>query len=400
MALIAREMRTPPALSDVGAAVESALAGVTIPSGDVAIGVGSRGIARLGEVVAALVRALRGAGARPFVVPAMGSHGAATAEGQADVLAHLGVTERTVDAPIIATMDTVQLGTAADGTAVFLDARAAAADAIVVVNRVKPHTSFRASIESGPTKMLAIGLGKRDGARAVHARGWAAIGRAIPAVAAVVLERANVAFALAIIENADDEPCRVEAVPAHALLEREPALLAEARANLPTLPLQTIDVLVVDRVGKSVSGTGADPNVTGRFPTSAASGGPDVTRLVYLAMADEHEGNGNGVGLADVVTERLAGAWDPVATYLNALTTTTAGNARMPMVMPDAETALAAALAMCPDVDPAQAVVVRIRDTLHVDRMWLSERALALVPEPYRVLRDPTPFEADTEYDR
>jgi hypothetical protein len=396
--LIERVLRTPSPIDDVAAAVRDALTHVDLPAGEVAIAVGSRGIARIGEIVAALVAAVRAGGARPFIVPAMGSHGASTAEGQVEVLAHLGVTESAVHAPIVATMETVSLGEADDGTEVFIDANAARADAIIVVNRIKPHTSFRAPIESGPCKMLAIGLGKLDGARAAHARGWEAMGRTVPAVARAVIARANVAFALAIVENAHDDPSRIEAIPAHALLVRESELLVEARANLPQLPLQSIDVLVVDRVGKSISGTGADPNITGRFPTSAASGGPAVTRLVYLALAEDGDGNGNGVGLADVVTAELAARWDPLPTYLNALTTTTAPNARLPMVMPTKVTAIAAALKMCAGLDSADALIVRIPDTLHLERMWLSERALSCVREPYRVLRRSARFDPQLAY--
>ena len=195
-----------PALGDIRAAVRDALRGVALPRGSVAIGVGSRGVARIGEIVAALVAELKAAGAEPFIVPAMGSHGASTAAGQADVLAHLGVSEATAGAPVRATMDVVEIGRTASGLPVFVDANAYAADAIVVVSRVKPHTAFRGPIESGPCKMLAIGLGKQRGAATLHAAGWDVFHRTVPEAAQVVLASGKVAFALATIENQEDAP--------------------------------------------------------------------------------------------------------------------------------------------------------------------------------------------------
>ncbi len=400
LALIERAMPTPPPLRDIVRAVDDALAEIALPCGRVAIAVGSRGIAHLGDIVAAVVAALRRNGAEPFVVPAMGSHGASTAQGQADVLAHLGVSEASVGAPIRATMETLEIGRTPSGLSVYMDALAHAADAVVAINRIKPHTSFRGPIESGPAKMLAIGLGKQDGARSVHSLGWGGMRESVPAAARVAIATGKVAFALAILENANEEPCRLEAMAANIILEREPALLVEALANLARLPLDRIDVLVVDRIGKAISGGGGDPNVTGRFPSEYISGGPKVTRLVYCAMAANGDGNANGVGLADVVTSELAAHVDPLPTYLNALTTTAAGNVRLPMVMPTKELAVAAALRMCPGLDPARAVLVRVLDTLHLRRLWLSRAALASVEESYEMLVDFGPAQLDAPFVR
>ena len=400
LALIERAMPTPAPIDDIARAVDAALATVAMPRGRVAVAVGSRGIARLGEFVAAVVAALRRAGAEPFIVPAMGSHGASTAQGQAVVLAHLGVSEATVGAPIRATMETREIGRTPSGLAVYMDSLAYGADAIVAINRVKPHTSYRGPIESGPAKMLAIGLGKADGARSVHSLGWGGMRESVPAAARVTISTGKIAFALAILENANEEPCRIEAIPAQSILEREPALLVEAMANLARLPLDRMDVLVVDRIGKAISGGGGDPNVTGRFPSEYISGGPTVTRLVYCSMAPEGDGNANGVGLADVVTSELAEHVDPLPTYLNALTTTAAGNVRMPMVMPTKELAVAAALRMCPDLDPTKAVLVRVLDTLHLRRVWLSRAALANVTEPYEMLADFGPARVAASFER
>jgi hypothetical protein len=253
----------------------------------------------------------------------MGSHGAATAAGQAKVLADLGVDEARCGAPVRATMETVELGRTGEGVPVYLDAYAAQADAIVVVNRVKPHTAFRGSIESGPTKMIAIGIGKQRGAHAVHARGWEHIHRTIPDVAAVALGTGRIAFALAVLENAEEAPARLLAIPAGELLAREPELQREAKQLLARLPFERLDILVVDRIGKNISGDGADPNVTGRYPTPYASGGPQITRMIFCDVTEESHGNANGLGMADVVTARLAERFVASATYLNALTSTT-----------------------------------------------------------------------------
>jgi len=400
VALVEQQLTSSPAIDDVDAAVRAALRDVTVPRGSVAVGVGSRGIARIDAIAAALVRELQRAGARPFVVPAMGSHGASNAEGQRRVLAHLGVTEATLGCPIEATMDTVCVGATPRGVDVFVDARAFAADAIVVVNRVKLHTSFRGPIESGPSKMLAIGLGKRDGARSVHAPGWGTMHDNVPQATQVVLDTGKVAFGLAILENADEKPCRIVALPAHRLLAGEAELLEDVRATFPRLPFDELDVLVVDRVGKNISGGGGDPNVTGRFPSRHISGTLSVGRLAYLSLTPEGEGNGNGVGLADVVTAELAGAYDPSATYLNALTTTAAENSRLPMVMPTRELAVAAALKMVPGIEPRDARLVRILDTLHVKRFWASRAAVADLERrsiTFETLRSFAPLEFSLE---
>src|ERR687893_1862160 len=310
VAFVEQTSGTPPELGDIRGAVREALREVDLPAGSVAVGVGSRGVARIDEVTAALVEVLKEAGAEPFVVPAMGSHGASNAEGQAEVLRHLGVSEESVGCPIRATMETVLVGETPAGVPVYVDKNAYEADAIVVVNRVKPHTAFRGTVESGPTKMLAIGLGKQKGAHAIHFAGWGEIHRTIPQAAGVMVETGRFAFGLAVVENADEEPCRVAAIPAGRFEEAEAPLLEEAKRNLLRLPFGALDVLVVDEIGKNISGDGADPNVTGRFPTPYATGGPEVGRMVFLALTEETGGNANGVGMADVVSECLASGMD------------------------------------------------------------------------------------------
>ena len=396
-ALVERAVSSPAALTDVRGAVREALEGVEIPSGSVAVGVGSRGVGGIAGVVGALVEALKERGAEPFVVPAMGSHGASTAEGQAEVLRHLGVDEEAVGCPIRATMEGVKIGETPAGVEVFMDKNAYEADAVVVVNRVKPHTAFRGAVESGPTKMLAIGLGKQRGAYSIHSAGWNAIHETIPQAARVAVETGKVAFGLAVLENADEEPYRVAAIPAEGLEEAEAPLLEEAKKNLLRLPFDELDVLVVDEIGKNISGDGADPNVTGRYPTTAASGGPRIERLVFLGLTEETGGNANGLGGADVVTERLAGAMDRPSTYMNALTSTTPVPVKIPMVMPTDRMALAAALAMCAGVAPAEARIVRVQNTLKLRSMWVSEALLEGVEadEGMRVVEGPRELRFD-----
>jgi hypothetical protein len=376
--LVEQRLDSPPALEDIRAAVGEALGAMKLSSGTVAIGVGSRGVGRIGAVVAALVGTLKKAGLEPFVVPAMGSHGASTAEGQARVLAHLGVSEEEVGCPVRATMETVLLGETPAGVEVYMDKNAYEADAVIVVNRIKPHTAFRGPLESGPTKMLAIGLGKQRGAHSVHAAGWGNIHRTIPEAARVAVAYGKVAFGLAVLENAEEEPYKIVAIPAGELEDVEAPLLEEAKRNLSRLPFDALDVLVVDEIGKNVSGDGADPNVTGRYPTPHATGGPGVERMVFLDLTDETGGNANGLGLADVVTERLADKMDRPATYLNALTSTTPQPVKLPMVMPSDKLAIAAALEMCAGVRPQDARLVRIGNTLKLGQFWVSE---ALLPE-------------------
>jgi hypothetical protein len=394
VALVGQRIDSPTALTSIRQSVREALGDVQLPSGSVAIGVGSRGVAGIGEIVGAFVEVLKEAGAEPFVVPAMGSHGASNAEGQAEVLSHLGVDEECVGCPVRATMEAVQIGKTPSGVAVFMDKNAYEADSVVVVNRVKPHTAFRGTVESGPTKMLAIGLGKQRGAHSIHSAGWERIHETIPQAARVAVESGKVAFALATVENADEEPCKIVAIPAEKLEEAEAPLLEEAKRNLARLPFDDIDVLIVDEIGKNISGDGADPNVTGRYPTTAASGGPSVGRMVYLGLTEETGGNANGLGMADVVTERLAAAVDRPSTYMNALTSTTPAPVKTPMVMPTDEMAIAAALTMCAGVVPHDARLVRIENTLRLGRIWVSEAMLREVEnnERLEVLEGPRPM--------
>lgn len=394
-------MPTPPPLPDVSAALEDEVdaSGVmsTIGAGQrIAIGVGSRGIDRLDEVVGALVRMLRARDAVPFIVPAMGSHGGATAEGQREVLANLGITAERVGAPIESQMETREVGRAAGGAVVRLDRLALQADGIVFVARVKPHTAFRGPYESGLAKMIAIGLGKQAGAAATHARGFGEMARMVPAMAEVALTNARILFGLAVLENACHRIFKVSVLPADRIMAEEPALLLEAAAAMPRIPFEQLDILVIDEIGKNISGDGADPNVTGRYPTPFATGGPAVDKQVVLDLAAASAGNANGIGTADFTTTRCARKIDLASTYPNALTSTVPGPVKLPMVLPSDRLALAAAVLTCHAVDrPVR--LLRIKNTVSLDQLWVSEALLdeTAASPTITVESDLTPFPFD-----
>ena len=367
--------------AETTARLEAGLRGLEANGCRVAVAVGSRGIDRLPIVVRAVVDWLRARGASPFLIPAMGSHGGATAEGQVGLLAALGVTEASAGAPIRAAMDVVELGRTADGVPVFIAREAREADGIVLVNRVKPHTDFESPrLGSGLTKMCAIGLGKFDGAATCH-RAARTLGyeRAITEAARVVRARLPVWGGVALVEDGHHHLARIEALPATQLEEREPALLAQAREWMPVLPFDDIDVLVVDEMGKNVSGAGMDPNVIGRgvdgkpFASAAAR-----ARAIYArSLTPESHGNAIGIGLADVVSTRLVSSMDRHVTYTNALSSLTPGSARIPMQF-DTDAECLAAAARLAGVEPSRARMVRIRSTLALDRLVVSE---AFAPE-------------------
>jgi len=371
---------TPEAIDDIPQAVARELrrreiASLVRPGERVAIGVGSRGIGGLPEIVSALVRELRAAGCDPFIIPTMGSHGGANAEGQLEVLRHLGVTPERIGAAIRSQMETVIVGTTPGGTPVHVDRLAAEADAIVMVTRVKPHTAFRGPYESGLAKMIAIGLGKQVGAATIHARGFGEMSHMIPQATEVALDRAPIRFGLAILENAHDQPYKIVAAPANRILSDEPALLEEAKSAMPSLPYARFDVLIIDRIGKNISGDGADPNITGRYPTPYASGGPEISKQVVLDLSDASGGNANGIGMADFTTVRFVRKMDLGRTYPNALTSTVPRPVAIPMVLPSDRLAIAAALLTCNAVG-REPRLVRIQDTLHLESFSVSASML------------------------
>ncbi|MBU2488908.1 MAG: DUF362 domain-containing protein [Proteobacteria bacterium] len=344
--------------------------------GSVAVAVGSRKIDRIGEVAAATVQWLSDRGFTPFIVPAMGSHGGATPEGQAGVLAGLGVDEASTGAPVVSGMETRILGEV-EGVPVHFSTDALSADHVVVINRVKPHTKFRAPVESGPCKMLALGLGKEQGAACLHRaavrHGFGLLEKA----AGLVLEKIPLLFALALVEDGSARLSRLEALAPESLVEREKELLVLAGSMLARIPLDRLDVLVVDLMGKDISGIGMDSNVTGRHRDIAGDFllPPRPARIFVRDLSPGSGGNANGIGLADFTTSRLVRAMDREKTLVNALAAVSPEKAAIPAHLDTDAQCLAACLATAGVVDPARARVARIRSTARLALLQLS-RAL------------------------
>ncbi|SCW39106.1 protein of unknown function [Paenibacillus tianmuensis] len=364
------------------------------PGQQVAVAVGSRGVANIAAFTRTTIDAIKRAGAHPFIVPCMGSHGGATAEGQKEVLHHLGVTEEAMGVLIRSTMEVVQIGQLPNGLPVYVDKYAYEADAIVVINRVKPHTAFRGKIESGIMKMISIGLGKQKGAEACHQLGFKYMAENVPAMARIMLEKLPILFGVALVENAYDETCIVEVLPAAQMEERERVLLEIAKSRLPKILFDQIDVLVIDYIGKNISGDGMDPNITGRYPTPYAHGGPDVSKMVVLDTTPETKGNANGVGTADFTTQRLVDKMDLAATYANGLTSTVCAPTKIATTLENDLYAIKAAVKTCNILDYTQCRLVRIRDTLHLGEIEISVNLLEeakrhpdieILSEPYNL---------------
>ena len=379
----------PPAVGDVGktarAAVVARLAFDVTPGMTVAVGAGSRGLSDRVDVLRGTIDGLRDLGAEPFVVPAMGSHGGATADGQRKMLIELGMSEDAIGAEIRATMETVEVAHTDDGMPIYLDRFAAAADRILPVNRVKPHTCFHGPIESGCTKMAVVGFGKQPGAAQIHSCGPIEMRDRLLRGIAALRGTGRLLGGLATVESATGDVVRVEAFNASEVGgDAEHDLLDYARTMLPALPFPNIDVLIIERGGKDISGTTLDPNVTGRFWIHglADSDSPDVSNIVLLDITDVSGGNVLGIGLADFIPASLANKIDWQKTYVNCFTAGASGvrRSRMPMVLPDEDACIKAAVSMCGRgvLEPKR--VVRIASTLHMTHCWVSDAVLADLP--------------------
>lgn len=348
-----------------------------IKQGDtVSVTVGSRGINNINVIIKSIIDSLKEYGARPFIVPAMGSHGGATAQGQMEVLAHYGITEEFVGAPIKATMEVVEIGTTEDGVKVYIDKFAYKADHILVVNRIKPHTDFYGEIESGLHKIMAIGLGKHQGAEYYHqAAVRFGLERIIYTVGQVVLKAAPILCGVGIIENGYDETAEIRAVKPEEIESEEKALLKKAKQFIAELPFDDVDILVVDAIGKNISGTGMDTNVIGRFYTPLYASEPVRPRIKRILVSDltkESEGNALGVGIADFCNDRIIEKMDRRVTYTNALTGLGPEKARLPISFPTDREMLEVALKTIGLVPPEEAKVIHIRTTLHLEYIEIS----------------------------
>jgi hypothetical protein len=342
--------------------------------------VGSRGISGIAEIVRSLIGLLREAGARPFIVPAMGSHAGATAEGQEEILGTYGISEKALGVPVRAGMDVRKLGRTSGGVDVFLSREALRADGIIIVNRIKPHTDFRGRLGSGIMKMMVVGLGKRIGATQFHI-GASRLGYepVLRAMARVILERAPILGGVAIVENHFHQTARLEILPAAGLERQEEKLFLEASRLMPRLPFDEIDLLIVDQLGKNISGSGLDPNITGRWVHGYSSmlnekdRHPNVRRLFVRGLTPETKGNGIGIGLADFTTSRLVRELEVEIMAINALTSMTPNSVKIPIHFETDREVLERALGSMALADPRAARVVRIRDTLSLDTLEVSE---------------------------
>lgn len=370
-----------PRIEDLSAAVRAEMARLPLPDltgRRVTVTAGSRGIRDIVPVLRSVVAEFQARRAQVELVAAMGSHGGGTAEGQRRLLEHLGITPASIGVPVVSSMEVVEVGRTSGGLVAYCDRYAAGSDGIFIVNRIKPHTAFAEPFGSGLLKMIAVGLAKAPGAAQIHRQGPARMGAAITDLAAVTLSTGKILGGLAILENAYDETARVAGVEPRNFVSREPELFIEARAMMPHLPVEDLDVLIVDEVGKNYSGTGMDVNVIGRWrlPEMPEPSSPRINRIVALRLSPQSEGNAQGIGLADVITRQLANAIDPITTYVNNLVSTYLQRAFIPITMPTDEDAVAFAVASLNLSDARDARIARIRNTLHLDELWLSEPAL------------------------
>jgi hypothetical protein len=391
-----------PTLQDIPRAVRETMRGLHLadqvkPGQTVAITAGSRGIANIDRISRAVVDELKAVGLKPFIVPAMGSHGEATAEGQRKVLEHYGITEASMGCPIKSSMDVVQIGEV-KGVPVFCDRNAWGADHIAVLARVKTHTDFDFEIESGLFKMMAIGLGKQHGAEHYHRAGHQySYGEIFPAVGKTVLETGHILFGLGVVENGYDETAKVQALLPKDFWEGEKALLRESKAWMAKLPFEKIDLLIVDDMGKDVSGAGMDPNVIGRPSVQKVPEYPKVKQLFVRDITPACDGNAIGIGMADMTTRRLVEKINYKAMHMNAITSGVPEAARVPMAFDTDREAIQVALGMIGLTPPEQAAVVRIKSTLLLVEMDVSEALLPLVKAHDRltIASDPVPLAFD-----
>ncbi|RSL33608.1 DUF2088 domain-containing protein [Salibacterium salarium] len=351
------------------------------PKSRIAITVGSRGIDQLKTVIGTIVEKIKEQNADPFIVPAMGSHGGGDAIAQQKILASYGITEEQVGAPIISSMKVVEIGRLRDGTPLYCDQTAYMADGIIIVNRIKPHTSFRGEIESGLTKMMTIGLGKHKGATAFHQKGFESMGEMLTQAAPIYLKNAPITMGVALIENSIDKLSKLEVVEPNEWFKKEIDLLQNAWQRMPELPVNTIDVLVIDEMGKNISGAGMDPNIINRAgsPAFTPAPAPNINKIVVLDLTDESDGNAIGVGVADLITRRLVDKINLNDMYANAFTSTVLTGSRIPIPIKNDRDAIA--LAVKTSNKTQKINLVHIKNTLEISELWVSEDCLSEINE-------------------
>ncbi|WP_339215641.1 lactate racemase domain-containing protein [Ornithinibacillus sp. FSL M8-0202] len=363
------------------------------PGAEVAITAGSRGIDNIVKILKEIVLYLQSKKLRPFIVPSMGSHGGATAEGQVRVLEHLGITEQSVGAPIRSSMEVVKVGEIHDDFPIYMDKLAYQADAIIVINRIKSHTAFSGKIESGLSKMVLVGLGKQKGASFFHSQGADRMEYNLVEGSKVALENSPIRMGLAAVEDSYDQTAIIQGVSVDNWHEEEAKLLKKAKELMPSLPIKDIDLLIVEEMGKNYSGTGMDPNIIGRLRIDGIEEPiePRIKRIVVLDLSSASHGNAQGVGLADFTTERLFHKVDREATYMNCITSTFLRRAMFPFIYPTEQDAIEQALhSLGPNFKRDNASIIQIANTLHLNRLIVSETVLKRIPPDvsYTVIRE------------
>ena len=386
-------------IEDVATAVRDEFAGfepaVEIhPGQTVAVAVGSRGTHDLKTLVSGVVECLKSMGLKPYIIPAMGSHGGATSERQTEVLAELGITEESMGVPIVSGMDVASLGRLRSGAEVFLAKDALAADHIAVINRVKPHTAFRAEIESGLCKILAVGCGKQKGASNMHKFDLA---KTIVPAAQMIIKKAHVLCGLAVTENARGGTYSIKLAKPEEFPDVDREFLKVAWRLFPKLPMDDLDILLVDEMGKDVSGAGMDPNVIGFWRREGGPRKPDFRTLIVLDLTPQSHGNATGIGMADLTTRRMIDKIDLNATYTNALTSGVLRSARMPISLENDKAAIKSALNRSPD--PLGVRMVRIINTASLETFWATKAVLPELPQQERIMLDETPLKLEFSED-
>lgn len=354
---------------------------------------GSRGISSYKELMKTIVSFVKKCGATPFIVPSMGSHGGGTSEGQENMLKKLGITKESVGCEIISSMDVVEVGRTSKDLPVYIDKNAANADGIILLNRVKLHTSFRGKYESGLIKMMAIGLAKRKGADMTHFLRYENMAENLVEVGKIAINNLNIICGVASIENGYNEVADVFVLNKDEILKEEPKILEKSKRLMPRIYLDDIDVLIVNEIGKNISGTGVDTNIVGRFHTNAASGGPNTVKLGFLDISEKSGGNGNGMGLADFVSKKFFRKIDFESTYINAITSTEPNSVKLPLVLDNDKYVFQGCVKLCGVKNIQDIKLVIINNTKELDEIYMSKSAFENTVDKSKVKKESELFD-------
>ena len=363
------------------------------PGMKIAITGGSRGISSYKELMKTIVSFVKKCGATPFIVPSMGSHGGGTSEGQENMLKKLGITKESVGCEIISSMDVVEVGRTSKDLPVYIDKNAANADGIILLNRVKLHTSFRGKYESGLIKMMAIGLAKRKGADMTHFLRYENMAENLVEVGKIALNNLNIICGVASIENGYNEVADLFVLHKDEILQEEPKILEKSKCLMPRIYLDDIDVLIVNEIGKNISGTGVDTNIVGRFHTNAASGGPNTVKLGFLDISEKSGGNGNGMGLADFVSKKFFRKIDFESTYINAITSTEPNSVKLPLVLDNDKYVFQGCVKLCGVKNIQDIKLVIINNTKELDEIYMSKSAFENTVDKSKVKKESELFD-------